>query len=112
MGKGTPDPIDEFVEWQDHQYDPGYWASRFPPSWTRKPLRKRRHRVLRNIMAVVSICGSTIGVVGLLGTMEDGLDPAVVIPSVFMPILIVLCAWNVLVSIHEEREYDARRRKG
>lgn len=31
MGKKKRDPIADLEEWQEHQYNPGYWINRIPP---------------------------------------------------------------------------------
>ena len=39
MAKEKRDPIAELEEWQEHQYNPGYWVNRLPPGF---PLKRER----------------------------------------------------------------------
>ena len=36
MTKEKRDPIEELNEWQEHQYNPGYWVNRFSPEFPPK----------------------------------------------------------------------------
>jgi hypothetical protein len=52
MSQKNRDPIEELNEWQEHQYNPGYWVNRFSP---RLPPRKTKGIWILEIISLVWI---------------------------------------------------------
>lgn len=52
MTQQDPEPIEEFNEWQEHQYNTGYWVNRFPKGYFS---RKRSKGAFRMNLLILSI---------------------------------------------------------
>ncbi len=52
MSAKRNDPIEELQEWQEHQYNPGYWVNRFTPEF---PPKRSMGRWLLELFQVLII---------------------------------------------------------
>ena len=110
----TDDGLNGFVEWQDHQYDPGHWTggNRHPIYRRGKGSKRYGYSYIATgvflvVMILILYLGVATGLIGGNGLWEDLLTMGLLLTG---PIILILVGVRY-VNIGQEFEGSAARRQ-
>ena len=92
-GKGRQDPIDNYIEWARHRYDPGHYLGGTIPPHLRKSSLGPRARRLSGMMLVFS------GVAGFLLVPVFAIDAVSQVPDVISYLTLAVAGGVSLLTI-------------
>ncbi|MBZ4647439.1 MAG: hypothetical protein JG777_2928 [Clostridia bacterium] len=67
--KQNNDYINEFIEWQNHQYDPGYYTGGRIPPYIKKP---ERPKLFGWTLLIAGICSGLVAIIAFIHNFTTG----------------------------------------